>query len=287
MTWRLAAFLLALLLAACSPKPEAANPALWQVEGPRGERAWLFGTIHSLPRPAAWRSKAVDRALAKADRIVVEVENLADEAATSAIFARLARSPAQPPLSSRVRPELRQDLDALLARGGMKQSQFDSTETWAAALMLARVETRELNSKYGIDRAVIEAAQGKPVIALEGAERQLRIFDSLPEKEQRDLLNAVVGDKSSATGESERLADIWRKGDMRAIEAETRTGILADPELREALFTRRNQLWSARIVAMLQRGEKPFVAVGAAHMVGSDGLLELLQAGGYKVTRIQ
>jgi len=283
---RLGGLLLLAALAACSPKPVPAEPALWEVEGTRGETAYLFGTIHTLPRPAVWRGEAVDRALAETDRIVVEVADLANDAKMTKVFADLARSPDQPPLSQRVSPESRKVLAALLNKGGMTESQFATTETWAAALMLARIGDRS-EGAYGIDRAVIDAAGRKPVVELEGAARQLGIFDALPEKEQRDLLGAIVGETANVEAEQTRLAETWRKGDMTAIEAETHRGLLADPELRQALFTNRNRDWTERIVAMLQRGERPFVAVGAAHMAGPEGLPAMLAARGYRVTRVQ
>lgn len=280
---------LTLVLAACAPRPESAEPALWRVDGPGGERAWLFGTIHALHRPVAWRSAAVDSAFSNADSVVVEVGTLSDDTAMARVFAGLATSPGHPPLSDRISPRLRGKLDKLLARAGMSSSQFGSTETWAAALMLARVEDRDLDKTYGIDRAVIAAAgkARKRLVELEGAEGQLGIFDRLPEREQRDLLDLVVGDSGAAGGESAALADTWRRGDMKAIEKETRQGLLADPELREALFTNRNRAWTDRIIAMSQRGGRPFVAVGTAHMAGPDGLPAMLEARGYRVTRLQ
>jgi len=274
-------------LFACGPEPQPAKPALWRVEGPGGQTAWLFGTIHSLPRPARWRSAAVDSAFARADRIVVEVAGLDDDAAMAEVFTRLARTPGLPPLSQRVRPDLRPALARLLGKGGMEESRFRDVETWAAALTLARIGEKAGDSANGIDRAVIAGAGGKPVVELEGAARQLGIFDALPEPEQRDLLNAVVGDPGAIGGEDTRLAETWRQGDMAAIEAETRTGLLADPELREALFTARNRAWSRRIAEMLGRGERPFVAVGAAHMAGPEGLPAMLAAQGFRVKRVQ
>jgi uncharacterized protein YbaP (TraB family) len=276
-----------LALAACAPAPQPAHPALWRIDGPHGERGFLFGTIHALPRPALWRSRAVDAALRGSDRIVVEVGNLADQTAMRRTFATLSQTPGLPPLSARVPPALRPRLAEVLGKVGASDTSFAGVETWAAALSLARAGEGADDAANGIDRAVLKAADGKPVVELEGAAAQLRIFDRLPEREQRDLLAAVLRDAASLDTESTDLAAAWRKGDMRAIEAETHKGLLADPELREALFTARNRAWTAKIAAMLDGKAHPFVAVGAAHMAGKEGLPALLAARGYTVTRVQ
>jgi len=282
---RLTCLLLAALLTACTPKPQAADPAIWEVKGPAGQHGWLFGTIHALERPALWRTDAVDRALDQSDAVMVEIADL--DHGTAQAFARLSRTPGQPSLSSRVSPQLRGKLAKLLAEGGFRESRFDAVETWAAALMLARAEDGEMKSVYGIDRAVLKAAQGKRVIELEGASGQLSLFDSLPEREQRDLLDAVVADSGSLQGESPGLADAWLKGDMARIEAETTRGLLADPELRAVIFTGRNRDWSDRLARLMEQGAHPFVAVGSAHMAGPEGLPVLLAQKGYTVTRIR
>lgn len=284
---RAIAALLALILASCSAKPEPATPALWRVDGAEGRSAWLFGTIHSLERPALWRWGKVDRALKASDRIVVEVADLADDAGLSKTFAAMSKSSGLPPLSARVDPALRPRLVALMRDVGATERSFAGVETWAAALSLARAGASRDASENGVDRAVEAAAEGRPVVELEGAAHQLGLFDALPEKEQRDLLNAVLRDGGAIDTESADLAQAWRKGDMAAIEAETRKGLLADPELRTALFTARNRVWADKVIAMLAKGERPFVAVGAAHMAGPEGLPALLATKGYKVTRVQ
>ena len=284
---RLFALALATLLAACAPEPEPANPALWRVDGARGERGYLFGTIHSLDRPALWRSGKVDAALRASDRIVVEVAGLADQAALQKTFAAMSKSPGLPPVSARIDPVLRSRLAALMSKVGAREASFAGVETWAVALSLARASQGRDDAGNGIDRAVLAAAEGRPVVELEGAAAQLGLFDALPEAEQRDLLNAVLRDEGAIDNESADLAKAWRQGDMALIERETGKGLLADPELRAALFTARNQAWSARLATMLGKRETPFVAVGAAHMAGPEGLPALLAARGYKVTRMQ
>lgn len=275
---------LSLALAGCE-RAEPARPALWEVSGPRGEHGWLFGTIHVLPKKADWRSPAVDRGLNGTNLLVLEIAAIDDDAKTRAAFEALARSPGLPPLWQRVEPARRPALQKLLADNGMDDAQFAEVETWAAALTLAQLANRQADSGNGIDRALVRTLPDVPRAEFEGADVQLRIFDTLPEADQRVMLGEVLApDQSDA---DTRAADAWRKGDMAAVDAEGRSGMMADPVIRKALLVDRNRAWTARIDAWLRAGKRPFVAVGAGHMAGSDGLPAMLAARGWKVVRVQ
>ncbi len=281
--------LAALLLAACQPAPEAARPALWQVDGPGGERAWLLGTIHALPAPVDLSTPAFDRAIAQADRLVVEVAALEDDRATALAFHKLSAVAAAPPITARANPRDRAALTALLDRAKVPEDRFSQMDTWAAALTLSQAVSARSgdSSANGIDRLVLRAMRGKPVTEFEGAERQLAIFDALPESEQRDLLGAVVRSAGEAKADGARLQQAYLRGDIAALAALDHDGLLADPELRQALLVGRNQAWLDQLEPLLKTGAKPLVAVGALHLVGRDGLVAGLEARGFKVTRLQ
>ena len=292
MIGRAIGLLLALALAACGQEAERADqpppsPALWQVTTPDGRPAgWLFGTIHTLPDGAKWRTPAIEKAIVEADLLVVEAKDLEDSGKLAATFTRLSHTPDMPALSERVPSALQPRLRALLAKGGYREADFKAVETWAAAITLSQV-TDEPGGENGVDRALLKDFRARPIEDLEGVEAQLRIFDTLPEADQRDLLGALLEEDTMTSEETERLVKLWLAGDMAAIAREGDDGMLADPELKQALLTDRNKAWAHKLLALYARGKRPLVAVGAAHLAPPGGLPELLEARGFKVERVR
>lgn len=261
------------------PKP---SPALWEVTGPKGEHGWLFGTIHSLPEGAKWRTKAVDQALAGSNLLVVEIADLGDAPAAKRAFDKLATTPGLPPLSQRVAEGDRPALAAFLDKAGLDDDAFPHTETWGAAMILAN-RVRQRDPASGVDRALLAGA--RRVEGLETFEEQYGVFDALPTGEQADLLLALA---KEADGKSEdKEATEWLEGDLAGLERDSATGVLAYPGLREALQAARNRRWAGRIVQLLADRAQPFVAVGEGHMFGDENLPALLKARGYTVRRVQ
>lgn len=276
------AALAALALAACRAAPPA-HPALWQIEGPHGEKAWLFGTVHALPERLEWRQGKVAEALRASDLLVLEVARIEE---APRVFAALSQSPGLPPLRERTSPALRPALDRVLRESGFDPAALDGLETWAAALTIeqALASKAGIENENGIERELV-ATYRRPVDQLEGAPAQLSIFDRLAEEDQRVLLDSVL--RESSRPDDTDVVRAWARGDMAPIEAETTRGFLADPDLRAALLTGRNRAWADRLGGMVRQGKHPFVAVGAGHMAGPEGLPALMAAQGWRVTRLQ
>lgn len=283
----------AFLLAACSGGDEAtgpdapATPLIYEIAGPDGAvRGWLFGTIHALPDGTRWRTPAIERAIEEAGMLMVEIADLEDRAGIAATFGELAATPDLPPLSQRIVPGLRSELSTLMDEAGISERETTRIETWAAALMLARVQA-DGSAANGVDRAVIADFAGRDVRELEGARAQLAIFDRLTEEDQRDLLREVVAGTVEIGADPAALRRAWLAGDEAALVEAATSGILADPGLHEALLAERNRAWLGPVVTELESGARPLVAVGAAHVVGPEGLVGLIEAEGYRVRRLR
>ena len=292
----LSILLLALALPACERVPEETSPAaqvdgypvLYEITDAQGAvEGWLFGTIHSLPDNVAWRSERFDTIATQADLLVVEVDNITDDAALGELFRAMAYDePVKQAIGERLDPALRARYAALLEREGADGSQYDTMESWAAALGIAQL-VQQGKSENGVDRLLLDEFAGREVLELEGAREQLSVFDDLPEKEQRDLLGAVVRESALPQDQRDNRATIWKSGNLDRLEEVTRQGMLADPQLRKALLVDRNRDWAAKIENLLSTQAKPLVAVGAGHLLGPDGLPALLERRGYKVRRIR
>lgn len=281
-----------LALAACSEaskdvaKP-GPSPALWEIVGHGGAvEGWIFGTIHALPDDVEWRTALLEDRLVIADLLVVEVAALEDAGAMQQMFATMAFGRPPSPVAGRIDPDLRDELAELLTEARLGPDHFDAMESWAAGLALAQLaQTGDVGN--GVDRALLSEFEGGEVIELEGARAQLAIFDSLPEKEQRDLIEAVLIESAARKDDIGALARTWQAGNLDGLNELTRQGILADPELKQALLTARNRAWAAQVTNLLSTSQRPFVAVGAGHLLGPEGLPALIEESGYTVRRIQ
>ena len=283
----------ALLLAACGEKADgppidwpAPSPALWEVSGPDGARGWLFGTIHRLPEHAEWSTPALERAFAARDVLVLEISEYDRPQATQNLLQRMGRSEGLPPPAARVAAPLRDDLQTTLERLDLSPAEARRYETWSLALLLSAALDSS-DAGLGVDRALFERAEGKPVVALETVAGQFALFDNLAEADQVALLEDVLEDAPSARAKARSRALSWFLGDLDAIATELDGGIGSDPQLRSALIDRRNIAWADRVQAILTQRRRPFVAVGTAHLIGAGGLPALLERRGYTVRRIQ
>ena len=258
-----------------------ASPAIWEISAPSGEVGWVFGTVHALPDDLYWGTDLLDQTFERAGVVVVEVANL-DDPAGMGLFADLSETPGQPPLPDRVEPAERPALLALMRDADMEDEDFGRVESWAAAMMLSG-EVRGGDPANGVDRVLIHNAD--EVIGLESFSAQLSMFDTLSAEAQSDLLYGVA--RSHRNNSDQAMVVAWLTGDEESLANHVNDTLDFSPELKRVLLTERNERWAPRIAQLIAGGRRPFVAVGAGHVIGDGGLVALLRAEGFAARRIQ
>ena len=278
-------WLLALLLAS----PVAAAPGMWLVRDGDTEIA-LFGTVHALPKGEAWMTPALKARFDAADTLVLETVIPDDPFALAPLLAEIGLRPGLKPLTERVSAAVRPRLAPAAATAGLPLAALDRMETWLAAITLSEATLRSMGivSDSGVEPALTARARAakKAIVGLETPEQQLRYLDSLPEADQAAMLEATLDDLKVARADTERLLGLWRAGDVETIAQEFAREAKASPLLTKVLLTDRNARWADWISGVMKRPGKVFLAVGAGHFGGPDGLLTLLKARGLTVERV-
>ena len=271
--------------------PAPAKPAMW-VLSDVDTTIYLFGTIHLLPKGTQWRTPTFDKAATSASDLVVETMiDEANPASAAAVMMKLAVNPNLPPLLDRVPADKRAALAGVVAQSGVPMAVLDKLETWAGAFILLGVTMKSLglDPGSGVEHSLKSefVAAKKPVGQLETNAEQFGFFDTLPEKDQRLMLDRVLRNADANRQQFVAVLAAWLRGDPDAVITNESDNILASPVIRDALLDGRNRNWAVKIAKLVDRGDNAFVAVGAAHMAGKGGVPTLLQTIGYKVERVQ
>ena len=279
---RLISFLLALLFAA----PVLAAPKAWVVRDTDTEIT-LFGTVHALPRGIDWLTPALVARVDGADTVVLEAVLPTDPAALQPVIARIGMPIGLKPIAQRVPASDVPRLTAAAVAVGVPMAALDRMESWLAAMTIgnAALASAGLSAETGAEAVLLARARSanKPVIGLETAEQQLGFFGGLPPADQTAMLLATIGEVGTAKADMDAVVALWMAGDVDAIARDFATEMQATPVLRQRLLTQRNARWADWLAGVMARPGKVFVAVGAGHLGGSDGLLAMLRAKGLAV----
>jgi uncharacterized protein len=264
-----------------------AHPALWHVQGPRGE-AYLFGSIHLLPRNIAWRTRQVDAAIKRADIFVFEVST--DDQAQATIRHLIATEGMLPPgqsLRAMLPPSSQPVFDAALVKAHLSIDTVDHERPWLASLQLLVAESlaKQYSPDAGVDHAVmaIAARKHKPSRYFETIEQQFGILAGGTDKMQLSEFESDLKDFGQSDDDLTPMVDAWKNGQEEKLAGLMNSDLADDPEMKKALLTDRNQRWVGAIEKMLTERKVFFITVGAGHLAGPEGVPALLRAAGYKV----
>lgn len=300
----IALFIMMGLLSACNESDRivierSGTPALWKITQENlgtdniqnRPSLYLFGTIHLLPKGTNWQSEILDKAIAASDHLIVETTGLDDSANLNKIFTSMASDEDTIAITQRVSGAELIALKNIIDDRGLSHANLSKMESWAAALAISSSLTNDmgLERDLGVETILHERFKGRPIEGLETIAAQFSIFDDLSEADQRTMLNAIINGSDQSQASLMRLLNAWLDGDNEALMNETDSGILSSPNVREALLDGRNRKWVKALEQKMSQDEdiSYFVAVGAAHLVGENGVPELLRKAGYTVERVQ
>lgn len=293
---RIVAAVVAISVASCAqaPAPEEGGikPALYAVRD-RDSTVYLYGTVHVRPRSADWGNARVRAAIDESSEIWTELlMNPETDQQTQVLAMRLGAAEPGRPLSSFLTPEENASLNAVTTRLRMPPGALEPLKPWMAALTLTIVPLVQAgyDPESGVDRSIdaYADAAGKSMRALETADQQLAFFANLSPEIQREMLQEAISESENITTMIGEMSSAWERGDDAALERAVIDDSRDDyPELYQMLFVDRNNAWMTVLTREMEGSGVDFVAVGAGHIIGPDGLVAQFRARGYRVERVR
>jgi hypothetical protein len=167
---------------------------------------------------------------------------------------------------------------------------LDKTEPWYAAMMIEVMMLSRIgfDPTKGVEMYLLEKAiaDGKPVEGFETLAEQIGFLDGLSLAAQREMLLTALVEGAELGELMEEMIRAWRHGDIDYLESSLLESFAGHRELNKVLVTDRNQRWARHINTLLTDNDDYLIIVGALHLVGHDGVPNLLAREGFNIQQL-
>lgn len=264
---------------------------LWKVQS-KTNTVYVLGSIHYLKKEIYPLDEKIEKAFDQSTNLGVEanVDNISkmdvQKLVESAFYS------GDDTLEKHLSPEAYELVKRQLTELGGSIEAANKYRPWFLALSLASIEIGKLgfDPNYGIDRYFLsKATEKKKIVELESLEYQINLFSSLSEKHQELFLLYTLKDIKVLEQELDKLIEAWTVGDVKGLESIVTKSVKEDKKLvpvYEKLVIERNRKMASKIEEYLKEKETFFVIVGAGHLVGNHGILELLKGKGFLLEQL-
>lgn len=274
-------------------KPITENSLLWEISGKDLKSpSYLFGTIHMINKKDFEITPATKKALAKASKVTFEI-NMDDMADISKML----------PVLMKAFMEGGTTLADLLTEEeyGLVKDHF--VDMGLPMMMLDRIKPMFLSALSGEDMLTMNTdssqvvsyemelmklaqEQEMTVAGLETAEFQMSMFDSIPYKAQAKMLLESIKSEDTGDEEFQKMVEMYKSQDINGMQDLIKGDEEGVGKYTELLLVNRNKNWIP-IMETMMKEEVVFFAVGAGHLGGEMGVINLLKEEGYKLKAIK
>jgi len=175
---------------------------------------------------------------------------------------------------------------------GLPFELVNKQKPWFLALTLEALELMKLgfDPRYGVDIYFLSKAQGtKKILELESLDEQIDLLSNFSDREQEYFLLYTLKDLHVLGEQASTLVKAWSSGNTGEIESVFTKSVKEDGRLApifEKLIDDRNRKMISKIEGYLNTDGTYFVVVGAGHLVGNKGIIEILKSKGYTVEQL-
>jgi uncharacterized protein len=265
------------------------NSLLWKVEHPKNKKiSYLFGTMHLIQKEFYYFPSTLEKIVKKSEVLLTEINLneltnqskamsylMLDEGSFFDFFTKEQKDS----IIDWSKNKLRLDEATFTATFG-KFKPFVLVQTITQMAFFGKTESYELNLKE------LGTKYKLSFDGLESVQEQLSFFDKMSKAEQAEMVMESIRDEENSIKELIQLQKYYRKQQLDSLLylIENEKGTINKHE--QTLLINRNKNWISKIEDLTSKSSV-FIAVGAAHLIGKHGLIELLKQKGYILTPVK
>ena len=262
---------------------------LWRVQSNKGT-VYILGSVHFLKKENYPLKETIEKAFDNTKKLVLEVDLKSEDAGTVQRLTLEKGINHKRTLQQSISPETYGLAEKRAQELGIDIRALNPLKPWVVALTMTALQLQKLgfDPNYGVDRYLAGRAtkSGKAVVGLETASFQIGLIDQLPERDQESMLRQSLKEMDLLERGLDQIVRAWSTGDATVLEALLLGSMREYPAVHQTVIVDRNRRWLPQIEKMIERGESVLIAVGAAHLIGKDGVIELLKARGYTLEQM-
>jgi len=279
--------ILLIVFAIANTKADEKKNFLWEINKD-GKVVYLLGSVHAGKSDLYPLAEIIEQKYEECDAIAVEADIEKVNQMSVAMKMMLTKGTLKDNVSDSTYKLLKAKFDELK----MQESVYSMFKPWAAAMMITQMEAMKSGylSDNGIDRHFIKKARGnKEILELESIDMQLALFDNFSDMND-ELVYYTLEKSNESNKQLEQIFQFWAEGDVDAMEKFVDESFVDEDArfepLKKSLLDDRNIAMADKIDKYFTNGKKVFVIVGAAHITGEIGLLNLLEKKGCTVRQL-
>ncbi|PCH63889.1 MAG: TraB/GumN family protein [SAR86 cluster bacterium] len=268
----------------------SAESSVWQVSS-QGNSVFLGGTVHLL-RPSDYPlPEEYEQAYRQSEQLYFEtdINSMSSLQVQAKMMQQLTYSDGRS-LKTILSEEAYSALDSYTEKVGLPLLMLEKFKPGLLVSTLQIIEFQKMGfTPQGVDAYFNTRAMGdgKALGALEPVEAQIDYIAKMGEGKESEFILLSLQEMDELETMMEQMISAWRTGDSALLaELFVDEMRLETPDLYQSLLVERNNNWMPIIEAMFDDEDTEFVLVGAAHMVGEDGLLAQLESRGYEVRQL-
>jgi uncharacterized protein YbaP (TraB family) len=257
---------------------------LWEVKNKEGKTcSYLFGTIHAIEERKFYFPKKLEKIASKCDAICLEISDLTDNAPSMDKLMMTDKSLSEIFTKSQLDSVYQWAEKYLLMKPKQFDENFGQVKPFLLLQFILKSSLPESTKSYELVFEEQAKKNKQKVLGLETVDFQLNLFDKMPISEQVKMVMETLKEEENAKKKFEEMQQIYLEQDLDRLYRLTKD---ESTSFNRSFLEDRNIDWIPKI-ENISKDKVVFIAVGAAHLAGSEGVIELLMKKGFQVLPIK